>query len=267
MTNSTTRVPANGEGAQLWNNGNNAILMEEPMIVPRFPRWLWLKSLTDKLAAAVLLVCSVPFLIVSGVVIKLTSPGPVFYRQKRVGLRGEEFLLYKLRTMIPNAEAKSGPVWATVHDTRITPFGAFLRNTHIDELPQLVHVLFAQMSLVGPRPERPEFVNKLQWEFNHYNDRVNVRPGITGLAQILLPPDSTIENVAPKLRYDLYYVRNANPWLDLRILFFTGLHAIGQLFSMAGSLFTLPRIDDASTSSWLDKASRRMSTAHRSSLD
>ncbi|MEX2286735.1 MAG: sugar transferase [Planctomycetaceae bacterium] len=201
-------------------------------------------------------------ILVAGLIVKLTSPGPALYWQTRVGLRGREFRLCKIRTMVANAEAFSGPVWATSDDIRITPFGAFLRNTHIDELPQLVHVLFGRMSLVGPRPERPEFVNRLQWEFNHYNDRVNVRPGITGLAQLRLPPDSTIENVGPKLEYDLYYVRNVNPWLDLRILFFTAVQAIGRIFEMAWSLLALPRIDDLPTSDTGENGQRRMTPAH-----
>jgi lipopolysaccharide/colanic/teichoic acid biosynthesis glycosyltransferase len=123
--------------------------------------------------------------------------------------------------MVHNAEALTGPVWADPNDPRVTNSGRFLRATHLDEFPQLYNVLLGQMSLIGPRPERPEFVTHLEWDLPNYRDRLKVRPGITGLAQLLLPPDSNLESVRRKLVHDLYYVRHVGPSLDFRIAVFT----------------------------------------------
>lgn len=156
----------------------------------------------------------VPFVVA---LIKLTSPGPVLYKQKRVGRNGMVFDCYKFRTMRADAEADSGPTWAGDDDPRITPVGKFLRKSRIDEIPQLWNVLRGDMYLVGPRPERPEFVEWLNQEIPHYNLRQSVRPGITGWAQIRYRYGSSIEDAKEKLRYDLFYVKNMSPGLDLLI--------------------------------------------------
>jgi exopolysaccharide biosynthesis polyprenyl glycosylphosphotransferase len=155
-----------------------------------------------------------PFVVL---LIKLTSPGPLLYRQKRVGKNGVLFDCYKFRTMRADAEADSGPTWAGDEDPRITPVGKFLRKSRIDEIPQLWNVLKGDMYLVGPRPERPEFVDWLNREIPHYNLRHSVRPGITGWAQIRYRYGSSVEDAKEKLRYDLFYVKNMSPGLDLLI--------------------------------------------------
>jgi len=159
-----------------------------------------------------------PFVILA---IKLTSPGPVFYRQKRVGRDGVEYFCYKFRTMCADAEADSGPTWADDDDPRITSVGRFLRQSRLDEIPQLWNVLKGDMSLVGPRPERPEFVEKLSKEIPYYHLRHTIRPGITGWAQIRYKYGSSIEDAKEKLRYDLFYIKNMSAGLDLLVLFET----------------------------------------------
>jgi lipopolysaccharide/colanic/teichoic acid biosynthesis glycosyltransferase len=186
-------------------------------------RWyLPIKGLADFLGACVLGVILLPVVLIAVVLVKLTSRGPAFYLQTRVGKNGRPFTLIKLRTMVHNAEALTGPVWATTNDSRVTLLGRYLRDLHIDEFPQLVNVLAGQMSLIGPRPERPEFVSRLEWVIRDYRERLNVRPGISGLAQLKLPPDSDIDSVRRKLTHDLYYVRHVSPVLDAKLLFFTG---------------------------------------------
>jgi len=151
----------------------------------------------------------------------VTSPGRVLYRQKRVGRNGAEFDCYKFRTMRSDAEADTGPTWAGDDDPRITPVGRFFRQTRIDEIPQLWNVLRGDMSLVGPRPERPEFVDELNRRIPYYQLRHATRPGITGWAQVRYKYGSSIEDAKEKLRYDLFYVKNMAPGLDLLILFHT----------------------------------------------
>jgi len=168
-------------------------------------------------ASAVGLVLSAPFLPLIALLIKLTSPGPVLYRQKRVGQYGELFYCYKFRTMRRDAEADSGATWAGDEDPRITPVGRFLRRSRIDEIPQLWNVFRGDMNLVGPRPERPEFVEWLEREIQHYDLRHTVRPGITGWAQIRYRYGSSVQDAEEKLRYDLFYVKNMSPGLDLLI--------------------------------------------------
>ncbi|MGC0772740.1 MAG: TIGR03013 family XrtA/PEP-CTERM system glycosyltransferase [Candidatus Acidiferrum sp.] len=159
-----------------------------------------------------------PFVVLA---IKLSSRGKVLYSQSRVGRDGVVFRCYKFRTMCADAEADTGPTWAKDDDPRITRVGKFLRKTRMDEIPQLWNVLKGDMSLVGPRPERPEFVEGLSQEIPYYNLRHSVRPGITGWAQILYKYGSTVEDAKEKLRYDLYYMKNASVGLDLLILFNT----------------------------------------------
>src|SRR5207248_4660391 len=139
--------------------------------------------------------------------VKLTSPGPMLYTQTRLGRRGRPFTIYKIRTMLHDCESLTGPQWSTPGDTRITRVGRWLRRTHIDELPQLWNVLRGDMSLVGPRPERPEFIPELENAIPFYRDRLLVRPGITGLAQVQLPPDTDMDSVRRQLAHDIYYGR------------------------------------------------------------
>ena len=151
----------------------------------------------------------------SAAVLVTTSPGPIVYRQRRVGKDGKEFILYKLRTMIDRAEDKTGPVLTSRADPRVTRVGRFLRDSRLDELPQLWNVLNGTMSLVGPRPERPEFVKDFLRSVPGYAERFQVKPGLTGLAQINGAYHTTPEY---KLKYDLAYMYNYSVWLDIRIL-------------------------------------------------
>ncbi|HEY9723556.1 MAG TPA: sugar transferase [Oscillatoriaceae cyanobacterium] len=152
--------------------------------------------------------------------IKLADPGPIFYSQARVGRLGKEFRMYKFRTMRVDAE-KDGAVWAAVNDQRVTKVGAFLRQTRLDELPQFWNVLKGEMSLVGPRPERPEFVSMLSQAIPFYDRRHAVLPGVTGWAQVMFPYGASVEDAKEKLQYDFYYVNNRSFYLDLKILFRT----------------------------------------------
>ncbi len=179
------------------------------------------KRLIDFFVSLVGLVVLIPFLILIGIVIKLTSHGPAIYRQKRVGQHGREFTMLKFRTMRADAEAKTGPVWASAFDERYTPIGRWLRKLRLDELPQLWNVLMGQMSLVGPRPERPFFVEKLAQEIPLYGRRHRVKPGITGLAQVKWKYDETVEDVRQKVKYDLFYIENMSLKQDISILFQT----------------------------------------------
>jgi exopolysaccharide biosynthesis polyprenyl glycosylphosphotransferase len=176
------------------------------------------KRVFDLTFALLLLVPTVLLLAVVGPAVKISSPGPVFFSQERVGLRGKIFTLYKLRTMIVDAEGKSGPVFATEEDDRVTPIGRFLRATRLDELPQLYNVLRGDISIVGPRPERPYFVKQFSEEMPEYGLRHLVKPGITGLAQVA---GYYATNTHDKLRYDLYYLSDYSSLLDFRILLMT----------------------------------------------
>jgi lipopolysaccharide/colanic/teichoic acid biosynthesis glycosyltransferase len=153
--------------------------------------------------------------------VKLTSPGPVLYRQKRVGRYGVLFDCYKFRTMRADAEAEAGPIWAGDDDPRITPVGRFLRRARLDEIPQLWNVLRGDMGFVGPRPERPEFVEWLSREVPYYHLRHIVRPGLTGWAQVRYQYGASLEESKEKLRYDLYYIKNISLSLDLLIVLHT----------------------------------------------
>ena len=169
--------------------------------------------------AAILLVILTPLMLLVSALVRLTSPGPVVYRQERVGERGRTFHLLKFRTMRVDAEAATGPVWASeVGDPRITPLGRLMRKTRLDELPQLFNVLRGEMSFVGPRPERPHFVNALREVLSLYDERHVVRPGITGWAQVKYGYGSSIEDAQAKLQYDLYYIKHASLGFDLSIV-------------------------------------------------
>jgi len=177
-----------------------------------------LKRLTDVVVSLLGLIITAPLAGLAALLIKLTSPGPILYRQERLGRDSVPFTLYKFRTMIANAESETGPVWAMDNDPRITPVGKWLRKTRIDEIPQLINVLRGEMSLVGPRPERPVFVKKLSEKIPFYAERLLVPPGITGWAQVMAPYASSIEDTRRKLQYDLYYIKHMSFFLDAFIL-------------------------------------------------
>ncbi len=207
------------------------------------------KRAFDISVAIVGLILSLPLFIIIPIMIKLDSPGPVFFRQVRVGINrrrqdrrritapaggerrsrdrrrqdlyGKPFSIIKFRSMVDNAEKKCGPIWATENDPRITRLGAFLRKTRLDEIPQFINILRGEMSLVGPRPERPYFVEQLSKQVPRFLDRLQVTPGITGLAQVHNGYDSSVDSVHKKITYDLTYIRHWNLLTDLRILLAT----------------------------------------------
>lgn len=176
------------------------------------------KRLFDIAASLFLLSLALPFMIVAAFAILLESGRPIFYTQRRVGLRGECFDVIKFRSMRTDAEVDGKPVWAAKEDSRVTRVGRFIRKTRIDELPQLLNVLKGDMSFVGPRPERPEFVSELAQAIPYYDLRHHVKPGITGWAQVSYPYGSSIKDAREKLQYDLYYLKNYSVFLDVNIL-------------------------------------------------
>ena len=194
------------------------------LIAPPYFRW---KGIIGRVVAAILLIPGLPILGLSVLLVRLTSRGPGIFRQARVGENGCLFTMYKIRTMREDAEAETGPIWPVAHDPRTTRVGRRLRSWHLDEFPQLFNVLRGEMCLIGPRPERPEFVEVLAEKIPGYLDRLAVRPGITGLAQINLPPDSDLGSVRRKLALDLEYIRHAGVWLDLRMFLWTLLRLMG----------------------------------------
>jgi sugar transferase (PEP-CTERM system associated) len=181
---------------------------------------LFAKRLLDILAAGIGLVLALPFMLLVAIAVRLDSPGPVFFRQDRVGRGSREFTLWKFRSMRTDAEA-GGARWAVQGDTRVTRVGRFIRKTRLDELPQLLNVLLGDMSLVGPRPERRMFVEQLKEVCPWYEQRLVVRPGLTGWAQIKAPYASTFEESIEKLKFDLYYIKNLSLFLDISILLST----------------------------------------------
>lgn len=196
-------------------------------------------GLWERLAALILIVVAAPLMLLVAAAVKLDSPGGgILYRQERVGLErrrrrepplrggerravpghGQVFFIYKFRTMVPDAEKHTGPVWASARDPRITRIGRALRKLRFDELPQLFNVLQGQMRLIGPRPERPRFVEELREQIPDYTRRLQVHPGITGLAQVEREYDGSVEDVRKKVQYDLFYVQNRSRLLDIKIL-------------------------------------------------
>jgi sugar transferase (PEP-CTERM system associated) len=185
------------------------------------PGAIQLQSVYSFLIGVIGVVVTLPIMLVVALLVKLSSPGPVLFRQKRVGLDGVPFTLYKFRSMRQDAEAGTGAIWASKDDPRVTPLGRWLRKLRLDELPQLFNVLRGEMVLVGPRPERPEFVAVLQEKIPYYRQRHCVKPGITGWAQINHKYGDTIEDTLVKLEYDLYYIKNLAVSLDAFIVFHT----------------------------------------------
>lgn len=190
-----------------------------PELMPEWEKKV--KRLMDISISLIILLVSLPVTLIISVLIKLDSPGGVLYKQKRSGLNGREFEIYKFRSMRNDAEKGTGPVWSQKNDPRITRVGKFIRKVRIDEIPQMINVLKGEMSLVGPRPERPFFVEKLSEEIPLYKKRLKVRPGVTGWAQVKHKYDETIEDVKTKLRYDLFYIENMSLRMDFKILFRT----------------------------------------------
>ncbi|WP_020466278.1 sugar transferase [Singulisphaera acidiphila] len=204
------------------------------------------KVIIDFLAALLLMIPAVPLILMAMILVRLTSKGPLIYTQTRVGHGGRLFTIFKIRTMHDNCEQVTGACWSVGNDPRITAVGLFLRRTHLDELPQLVNVLRGEMSLVGPRPERPEFVGQLEAVLPRYRERVAVRPGVTGLAQIQLPPDTDLTSVRRKLTCDLHYIEKMNLWLDLRITVCTALGLLGIPHATSCRVLGLPRLNEFS---------------------
>ncbi len=191
-----------------------------PAAVSCNPLAAFVRRLAEIAFCTALLALTLPLMLVTAVAIRLEGGGPVLFRQIRIGQHGAPFHVLKFRTMRTDAEP-NGPVWATVNDPRITRIGALLRRSRIDELPQLLNVLRGDMSLVGPRPERPHFVELLAREIPGYHDRAAVKPGITGWAQVRFRYGSSVEDARRKLEYDLYYLRHRSLLLDLLILALT----------------------------------------------
>ncbi len=190
-----------------------------PQLMPAWEKKV--KRFLDIVISFLILLITLPITIITAILIKLDSKGPVFFKQERTGLNGKNFYVYKFRSMVKDAEKKSGPVWSQKNDPRVTRVGAFIRKVRIDEIPQMINVLKGEMSLVGPRPERPYFVEKLSKEFPLYKRRLKVRPGVTGWAQVKHKYDETLDDVKTKLRFDLFYIENMSLRMDFKILFRT----------------------------------------------
>jgi len=179
------------------------------------------KRIVDVVVSASVLCLGAPLWLALAAVVRLTSPGPAIYRQTRVGQHGDRFTILKFRTMVDGAERETGPVWAERRDARVTRAGRWLRRTRLDEVPQMWNVLVGQMSLVGPRPERPYFVRQLTDQIPLYSRRHRVQPGVTGLAQVKWGYDADLDDVRQKLKYDLFYIETMSLGLDAKILFQT----------------------------------------------
>jgi exopolysaccharide biosynthesis polyprenyl glycosylphosphotransferase len=203
----------------------NAVLYENgaPLLGTTFtsratPSWYpGFKKVADTVAATLLIIMTAPIALIAALLIKLTAPGPVLYLQKRTGLNGKPFIMYKFRTMRLDAEKPNKPRWACVNDDRVFPVGRFLRRYRIDELPQLVNVLKNEMSIIGPRPERPYFTWKLMKTIPFYSQRLKAKPGLTGWAQVNYQYTDTVSGAKEKLLYDLFYVKNVSLTLDFLI--------------------------------------------------
>jgi exopolysaccharide biosynthesis polyprenyl glycosylphosphotransferase len=179
------------------------------------------KRIMDIFISTIAIILLSPLCLIIAVLIKLTSRGPIFYSQTRSGIYGKHFEIYKFRTMRTDAEKESGPVWAKLKDNRITPIGKFLRKSRIDEIPQFINVLKGDMSVIGPRPERPIFVKELGEKIGDYKRRLEVKPGITGLAQVHHRYDESIADVRKKVKYDILYIKNICFATDIRIILHT----------------------------------------------
>jgi lipopolysaccharide/colanic/teichoic acid biosynthesis glycosyltransferase len=212
-------------------------LSHPEILLPEPGGYMGLKRTFDFFVALALLIVAAPVIVLTLLLVKLTSRGPALYSQIRLGKDARPFAIYKVRTMYQDAERISGAAWSKPGDSRITPLGRFLRKTHLDELPQLWNVLRGDMSMVGPRPERPEFVPQLEVAVPYYRVRLLVRPGVTGLAQVQLPPDTDLESVRVKLAYDIDYIRKVSFLFDVKICWATALHVAGIDFELIRRFF------------------------------
>ena len=190
-----------------------------------------LKRCFDLIGALGLLALLSPLMIFIAVAIKFSSPGSIVFKQRRLTKGGKVFTMFKFRTMVSNAESMSGAVWANVRDVRITPFGRIMRATRLDELPQLINVIRGEMSLIGPRPERPEMARDLAQELPGFNRRMEVRAGLSGLAQVSSGYAACVDSYRVKLAHDLFYVENRSLVLDLKI----ALKTVAVVFTAFGS--------------------------------
>jgi len=215
---------------------------------PNVSRYFLWKRYVDFPIALLLALFALPVVLIAASLVRLTSRGPGIYKQIRLGLDGKPFTIYKIRSMRVDAEAATGAVWAARKDKRVTWIGKILRVMHIDELPQLYNVLKGEMDLVGPRPERPEFVSELEKRIDGYTYRLYVRPGLTGLAQLNQASDVDLNDVRRKLVFDFEYVEHCSFWLDMRLLFCTALKAILLCHPVVLKFFGLYR--EAKQSSW-----------------
>ncbi len=187
-----------------------------PELMPEWEKKI--KRILDIVISLTILIVTFPVTFFVAIAIKLDSEGPIFYKQERMGMKGKIFEVIKFRSMVKDAEKHTGPVWSTKNDPRVTRVGRLIRKVRIDEIPQMINVLKGEMSLVGPRPERPYFVEKLSQEIPLYSRRLKVRPGITGWAQVKHKYDESVEDVRTKLRYDLFYIENMSIRMDFKIL-------------------------------------------------
>lgn len=218
---------------------------ETVAVQPEHPWYVEGKMAVDWLVALALFIVAAPLIGAMIVLVRMTSPGPGLYKQMRSGRFGKPYQMYKIRTMTHNCETQTGAVWSGPNDKRVTRVGRFLRDCHLDELPQLINVLRCEMSLVGPRPERPELVEQIRRRLPRYPERMLVRPGLTGFAQIQHPADLDLDHVRRKLMYDLYYVRAVSLLLDLRIVLGTFFYFSGMLFKALGKLLVKSHGDAA----------------------
>jgi len=215
---------------------------------PLVSRYFMWKRCVDFPIALVLAIIALPIVAVAYLLVRLTSRGPGFYKQVRLGLDGKPFTIYKIRSMRVDAEAATGAVWTARQDKRVTTVGKIIRQMHIDELPQLINVLRGEMDLVGPRPERPEFVSKLERRIDGYAYRLYVKPGITGLAQLNQDSDIDLNDVRRKLVFDFDYIEHASVGFDMRILLCTAFKAFLLCQPPVLKLFHLHR--EAKNSHW-----------------
>jgi lipopolysaccharide/colanic/teichoic acid biosynthesis glycosyltransferase len=199
------------------------------------------KSVVDRVFTAVLVLVSLPLMLLIGLAILILDGRPIFYRQTRVGKKGREYRMWKFRTMCRDAESKTGAVWSTAADPRVTALGSWLRCSHLDELPQFFNVLIGDMNLIGPRPERPEFIRDLARHLAGYPERLNARPGITGLAQLRLGYDQSVADVQQKLMLDLEYIRTTSFLADAKIVLSTIPYIASKL---VGKWKADPDVDD-----------------------
>jgi exopolysaccharide biosynthesis polyprenyl glycosylphosphotransferase len=187
-----------------------------PELMPEWEKKL--KRISDVIISLIILVLTLPLNVFVALAIRINSKGPVLFKQERIGMNNKNFKIYKFRSMFQDAEKNTGPVWSTKDDPRVTHVGKIMRKLRIDEIPQFFNVLKGEMSLVGPRPERPYFVEQLSQQIPYYKRRLKVRPGITGWAQVKHKYDESIEDVKVKLRYDLFYIENMSLRMDIKIL-------------------------------------------------